>query len=702
MSGRLRILLLGSMAIAFVYLLVHAREPLRLNIGDPWSDANVLSSIKYVKTYGFLATSFTDVLDVGPLTADSYRYTHYPPLAEIFYGAVHKYLGVSDIGTFRLFGLSFSVLAMWLMFSYLRRLYSDRVGLIAITLFFTSLIWLMYADSIHQAPVMQCTGWLALWGLIRAIETRKKRHYAAAILGSCACFFTSYDYMSFLPAAVLFTVYVKLGNPFSKGNRHFVALCAAGCALGIVLKCLTVIGAIGWNEFLADVHLQFFERATSRHDRKFTTAIPTMTRRITLMFTPFAWLAAAYHLIRAIRAPSLSFALKETAVWALLPALLFLYVFPQLAASQLLASQVLLPFYAIGTALLIDRMLGAVRPLWRYAAWAWLVAAPLWGFYFMVTHTRSMLERDDVAKTSAYLAERDDNDFVMSNIQSVGHIQASFEKHYWPALDADDSRLGALHMMAVFETAGTSYAHAIIFTDPDSRFIDKSLWPMALPRRLWAVTGWPYLHRAKSNRLINEYDRRVIRNLEAMRAEKVLQLSNYAVYRVDRDTVMRALSSAVPVVHHIDFGALSSQRHIILGWGEPRMRPDGTAVRTMEGFTRCPNRQPTGDSNRCKTVLTNLGLRMKREETVDVGQLMLRFERSCDTTLALRIANPGVATLSINGFTSKPAAGPTARFEVPAARIVQGLNVLEIENAIAFTPPLQLASLDIEQRCPSP
>src|SRR3954470_13112220 len=101
MSRLLRVLLLGSMAIALVYLLVHAREPLRLNVGDPWSDANVLTSINYVKTDGFLATSFTDILDVGPLTADSYRYIHYPPLAEICYGAAGKYLGASDIGTFR-------------------------------------------------------------------------------------------------------------------------------------------------------------------------------------------------------------------------------------------------------------------------------------------------------------------------------------------------------------------------------------------------------------------------------------------------------------------------------------------------------------------------------------------------------------------------------------------------------------------------
>jgi len=33
----------------------HAREPLRLNVGDPWSDANVLTSINYVKSDGFLA-----------------------------------------------------------------------------------------------------------------------------------------------------------------------------------------------------------------------------------------------------------------------------------------------------------------------------------------------------------------------------------------------------------------------------------------------------------------------------------------------------------------------------------------------------------------------------------------------------------------------------------------------------------------------
>src|SRR4051812_5785168 len=101
-------LLLGWIAITFGYLLLHSHEPLRLSIGDPWSDANVLSSSSYVKQYGFLQPSSPDILDIGPLTADSYRYIHYPPLAEITYGAITKYLGVSDIGTLRLFAIGFS------------------------------------------------------------------------------------------------------------------------------------------------------------------------------------------------------------------------------------------------------------------------------------------------------------------------------------------------------------------------------------------------------------------------------------------------------------------------------------------------------------------------------------------------------------------------------------------------------------------
>ena len=704
MSRSLRGLLLGSIAIAFLYLLWHAREPLRLNVGDPWSDANVLSSINYVKSDGFLATSFTDILDVGPLTVDSYRYIHYPPLAEIFYGAVGKFLGVSDIGTFRLFGLAFSGLAMWLLFSYVRRLYTDRVAMIATALFTTSLLWLMYADSMHQAPVMQCTAFLALWGLVRAIETKKKRHYAAAILGSCACFFTSYDYYVFLPAAVLATVYLKAGNPLARGNRHFVVLCAVGCMAGIVLKCLCVIGAVGWNEFVADLHLQFLERATNTHDRRFTSTIPTMTRRITLVFTPFAWIAAAYHVIKAVRAPSFTVALKETAAWMLLAALVFLYVFAQLAASQMLASQVLLPFYAIGSAIVIDKLLDG-RRLLRGFAMAWLVAAPLWSFYFMFTHPRSWLDRDDVAKTNAYLAANDHNDFLLSNLLSDGHIQASFDKHYWAALDAEDTSVALLQMMRIFELTDADYVHEIIFSDPDSRFIDKSLWPLATPRGLWSITGWPFLHRAKTNSVIGDYDRRVKKNLDAVHADKVLQLQNYAVYRVDRKTVMQLLEKQVKTVSRLDFGNLVSHLHVIQGWSYPYLLPDGTPVTSIGGFGRCPVKRGSSQGNGCKTILTKFGLKMKDEEIIPVGQLMIRAETSCATRLTFTFARAAHVRFTINDFSwATPFPARTAVLDVPAANVKAGVNVVELENILPrdFGTYVYLSSLDITPSCATP
>jgi hypothetical protein len=480
-----------------------------------------------------------------------------------------------------------------------------------------------------------------------------------------------------------------------------VVLCALGCLAGITLKCLAVIGAVGWTEFVADLHLQFLERATSTHDRKFTSALPTMFRRITLVFTPFAWIAGGYHVLKAIRAPSITAAFRDTAIWMLLAALVFLYLFRQLAASQMLASQVLLPFYAIGSAVVVERLLDG-RMLFRRLAWAWLIAAPLWSFYFMFTHPRSVLERDDVAKTNAYLAANDHNDFLMSNLMSDGHIQASFEHHSWAALDADDTTDSAVQMLRVFELTDTDYVHAIIFNEPNSRFIDKSLWPLAMPRGLWAVTGWPQLYRKKTNSVIAEYDRRVHKNLVAVRAQKVLELTNYAVYRIDRGTVMALLAEKVPATRRIDFGSLASQRNVILGWTPPDFYgKDGTPASTVDGFYRCslPRSDPRGDT--CKTVLTKFGIFVKHEEHVQRGQLMVKLDEACDTRFVFTFATSVYTGLSARGFTATAPPGRTATFFVPATHLTKGVNIIELENLVPrdYGTDLPVATLDLVPSC---
>jgi hypothetical protein len=699
MSKSLRGLLLGSIAVGFLYLIVHAHEPLRLNVGDPWSDANVMSAMSYVKSDGFLATHFSDILDTGPLTADSYHYVHYPPLAEIFYGAVGKYLGISDIGTLRFFALAWAGLAMWLLFSYVRRIYSDRVALIATALFTTSPMWMMYADSIHQAPVMWTMTFLSLWGLVRALETRLRRHYAAALLGACGSFFTSYDCYLFLPAAVLVTVYLKAENPFARGKRHFIAICAAGCALGIVLKCLTAIGGVGWHGFVVDLKLQFFERTTSTHDRGFdSSAVPTLVRRLTLAFTPFIWITVAGQAIKAIRAPSVAAAIKDNAAWMLVTALAFLTVFFELAASQMLPSQVFLPFCAIGSALLVDGLLDR-KKLGRVFAVTWLVAAPIWTFAILLSHPRAVLARGDVAKTNAYLEANDHNDYVMTNLMTVGHIQASFHRHEWDVPSAARTEDATRQMLLAFEQTGTDSVHELVFVDPDSRFIDKSLWPLAMPHHLWSVTGWPFLARAKTNSVIAEYDRRVVRDLVAVHAKRMLELGNYTVYRVDRATVMAVLADAVPLAAHIDFGSLSSRRFLLLGWGEPHVLPiEQTAVITMTGFPRCLADRSGHPGNACKTILTNSGLKTKNPTTVAVAQVMVRVDQRCDLRLTFQFAAENYVRFSVNDFVDTMPPGTTAALTVPAANLVQGVNVIELENLVPQVD-VDVESLDVAPAC---
>lgn len=160
---------------SIVWLLLGAFQPLRLNWGDPWSDANVLTTLEYSAKYGFWRTSFTDVLDIGPLSAESYRYTHYPPLAEITYGLVRKVAGKADIGLYRVFAIGFSFATLYFVNAYVTRLFGGLAAACATTFFATNALFLQYADSIHQAPLLGCTSFAALTVTARFVEDGRRR-----------------------------------------------------------------------------------------------------------------------------------------------------------------------------------------------------------------------------------------------------------------------------------------------------------------------------------------------------------------------------------------------------------------------------------------------------------------------------------------------------------------------------------------------
>jgi hypothetical protein len=711
MPRLLRFYLLGCIAFAFAYLVLHAREPLRLNVGDPWADANLVSSVEHIKQYGFIA----DAMDFDPVIAGAYRPTHWPPLAEMVYGAMAK-LGVSDVAGFRLFALAMSGLAMWLLFCYARRIWGSTVALIATALYSTSVLWLMYADGVGQPPAIHTSCFLALWGLVRMIETRQRRHYAAAIFGSFACLFAGYGDLVLLLAGVLFTVNIKLGHPFARGNHNFVVACAAGGLAAIVVKWILDVAPVEWQPgsiaWLAAI------------DDRLASPLPTVLRRYSLVLTPMFWVVVGYTVWKAVRARSLSSVLEDGMTWLAVAAVIALYVAPRSSASPMLRAQPVLPFYAIGSAILIARFLEGHR-IARALAVAWVAVAPAWGLYLVTSHPRAVLDRDDVATTRSYLTANDRNDFVLSNLLADGPIQAAFDRHSWPAPEADD-KIELHHtlrrMLEVFEITGTDYVHAVIFTTPESRFVDRSLGQLLMRRRIASVTGWPYLVRSKANGIIRDYDQRVLEYLDAVGAKRVLHLRSFDVYRLDLPTVLDLAGRSIPAVREIDFSSIASDRHKLLGWGLPRVtEEERLGASSLDGHSMCQNpvvehRAGEPAFHACGTVLTRSGLSVFDSGFVERAQLMIRVERACDLRLTFqlaassrlwrlprRVASSPLLAISINGFTDRQCELATrVSFFVPQRSVRAGINIVTVDKS-RFGPldaRADLLSLSIEPICP--
>jgi hypothetical protein len=652
-----------------LYLLVHAREPLRLNMGDPWTDASVMVAVDYAQHRGFGAEPV--VVPNGAFEA--FHPTHAPPFADIVYEAVGVAFGIDDIAALRLIALAFSAIALLALFHYVRRMWSDTVAVIATALFATSLAWMTFADSVHRPPIMHAACFVALWGVVRALETGRARYYAVVFAASFMCLFTAYDNWLFLPAAVLFTLRTKRGDVLARDNWLLLAIVTvAGIAAVLALRPFAA-EPLGWQASLD--HASY--------------PLGTVARRLTVLFTPMVWITLILTVWRGLRAPSVRAVLDDGMTWMFVVAIASAWFISPRPESATLRAQLWLPFYAIGSAIILEQVL-RVRP--RVAP-AWCVLAPLWTFYLAWSHPREVLDRGDVAKVNDYLARTDRNDFVLSNLLADGPIQAAFGRHAWPALDDSDPIAIHLRMLSLFEMTGTDRIHAIIFTTTASRNVDRSLVQLIAPRRLPSVHGWPQLVRGKVDRIIKAYDRSVLANLAAVGARKVMSLANFDVYELDRSATIAAVSQSVPSVHEIDLGSMSSTPHKLLGWGEPWLRPfrEGhIATSSIDGYATCEN--PVLDPpasgpapNRCMVISTRSGLRV-----VDVGhrnraELMVRTSPACDLQLTLSFASPAAVEVSFNDATvlsfGDPGWGSSwATIRVPRESVRDGINVLAIED----------------------
>jgi len=189
----------------------------------------------------------------------------------------------------------------------------------------------------------------------------------------------------------------------------------------------------------------------------------------------------------------------------------------------------------------------------------------------------------------------------------------------------------------------------------------------------------------------------VRKNLEALGATRVLALGNFAIYRIDRAAVVAGLTGRASATPRIDFASVEAVHHELSGWGEPTAPAsieDGPAYSEIVGMKRCR-------AARCATVRTLRGLDVPDAPLAPAAQLVVMADAACDQQLTLALGRPGIARLSVAGFTSEVLAGSALTTRVPASALAPGLHTVTIESVTPAPPGprLRVVALDVIPSC---
>ncbi len=571
---------LALIVVSFGWLVVTAWQPIRLNWGDPWSDIDIMTAGRFFANEGFLATSFTPVIDVMPLDELSYRYTHYPPLAEILNGSVQWVTGSDSLAMFRLIFVGFSALGVLFFFRFARRVWGERVAWIASALFATNSLWLKYADCIHSHPLHLMTGFGALWWLTRWIDTGRKRD-AGIFAGWCvAAFMSSYDYYLFLPIMIVATPRL-LGHPLRGGlTLRATLLGALGCSLGLALKCGLVIGALGWDGFIADLEFQYLERATTKYSYNITREFWKI-----LFFRHYRFFSPTFYLVVLLGIGALfhrrlrPFA-GTPSPWVLFGAgLCFIFAMKQLFCEQYHVSLSLLPYFAIAGALIATRAFESRLGL--PLALAGLLFTYGWHVREVVTFRYAFLEPAQLAPVRAELDANDRNGFVYSTMSFTPSFRYSLNRHMISTFYMAPEKLAAFfeQQTRIFGGRAPYVVHHEPFLEAYEDTKVLAFFAGRLGQRRWLRDPW----RSRPAREAI-YRRRLEGQLAVIASvsDRIMEAGAFTVYRVNPDklrAVLHPAPGAVPARIAADAAAFA--RAIDESVGEAVKTPRGTVRHTL-------------------------------------------------------------------------------------------------------------------------
>jgi len=83
---------------------------------------------------------------------------------------------------------------------------------------------------------------------------------------------------------------------------------------------------------------------------------------------------------------------------------------------------------------------------------------------------------------------------------------------------------------------------------------------------------------------------------------------------------------------------------------------------------------------------------------------MIRVAPVCDLRMTFSLVGRSAVRYSINGFTAVPPPGASVSFVIPVAKLVQGINVVELENMAPQESgtTVYVSSLDLAPTCLAP
>ncbi len=576
--------LLG-LALAAAFLFATRTEGFRANWGDPWSDGNALTSGRYFARDGFAATGMTPVLDVGPLTPDSLRYTHYPPLPDLVNGVQQRVVGTMSIGGFRLLADLLSLLSLVFFYRFVRRFTSAAVAGYAVLLVGTNLLWLQYADTLHHVPLYTALGYAALDQVGAWTERPTRRRLAVILIATTLCALASYDFGLYLPIMTVAAVGWSGRRLRDRESWPVMMAVGAGLILGVVVKFALIAWAVGPVHLVHDLLFQFEERATARHSTNYTAGLmPIVSARLWRFFTPL-------FLVLLLAGPWLAWRRRRTSVdapvalrplWFLAAGVPFCVVFSQLLVEQFHPTLQFVPFYAVGFAAIIVAMREHARPALRRGGLVLAAFLLAWQARELVRVPKVVLAESDLRAVGGHLAQVDDRRFVLSNFLVDGPVRYYWQRHLM-GLPAMSEAAADAYFRDLFWRYGNRPVRFVAISGAPDVAYDKLVFALLAGQRRWSWIASPYANRAKIRRRLGQMNDDLMEAIEA-RGTLEFERGPFRVYRIDPAIGDRGW--ALPItddVAMVELGDPQAVRYKLYGLGPATIGPDGVAAAALTG-----------------------------------------------------------------------------------------------------------------------